>query len=237
MMGSPKDEIGRDTDEGPVHEVCVDVFWMGTFEVTNKQYRTWKQEHDSEYYSIHSMNDKNQPAISVSWEDATAFAAWLTKQNGGQYTFRLPTEAEWEYAARAGTSTTYFWGNDQDNACLYANAADKAAQNAFEWNYETVECNDSFAVTASVGSFQPNGFGLYDMLGNAWEWCQDWYSDKYYSESPKRNPKGPLLSGSFRVLRGGSWRNGSGYCRSADRFNLSPDYSRNYIGFRLVRTP
>ena len=235
-MGSPEGEKDRDSDEQR-HEVCLEKgFWMGQFEVTNRQYRTWKQEHDSQNYEGHSLNGGDKPVVYVSWDDATAFAKWLTEQHGGRYTFRLPTEAEWEYAARAGTKTAYFWGNDPNDACQYANVTDKTAGNAFGWNW-MITCNDSYAVTAHVGSFQPNAFGLYDMAGNVWEWCYDWYSETYYSESPERNPEGPSLPGSGRVGRGGSWSTVARYYRSANRDDRPPADRLGGIGFRLVRLP
>jgi sulfatase modifying factor 1 len=120
-MGTPDSEKGRDPNEGPVHKVCVDGFWMGQNEVTNAQYRRFKSGHDSKEYKGNSLNGDNQPAVYVSWFDARAFADWLSRQNSGKYTFRLPTEAEWEFACRAGTRKARFWGDDPDDACRYAN--------------------------------------------------------------------------------------------------------------------
>ena len=222
-------------DELPRHQVCVDGFWMGTYEVTNTQYRKWKQDHDSQEYKGHSLNGDTQPVVDVSWEEATEFAQWLTKQPGSRYTFRLPTEAEWEYAVRAGTTTARFWGDNPNDACDYANVADQAAKR--QWSDWTIhECNDGYAVTALVGQFRPNAFGLYDMIGNVWEWCQDWYDSDYYINSPKENPQGPA-SGSSRVGRGGGWGFAARDCRSAIRDRVSPGDRDGFLGFRLVRTP
>ena len=244
QMGSPKTEEGRDDDEGPVHEVCVDGFWMGKYEVTNAQYRQWKRNHDSGDFTLGdfrgpSLNGDNHPVVRVSWDDVKAFTDWLTKQSGGKYTFRLPTEAEWEYAAGAGTTTSRYWGDNPDDACRYANAHDQTSKQAFKaltFAGPHHECDDGYAVTAPVGSFRPNNFGLYDMLGNVLEWCQDWYKSWHYTTSPRDNPQGPA-SGSYRVHRGSWWVNIARYCRSANRNYWSPDGRHIGIGFRLVRTP
>ncbi|MGE4297055.1 MAG: SUMF1/EgtB/PvdO family nonheme iron enzyme [Desulfovibrionaceae bacterium] len=231
-MGSPASEKDRDNDEGPVHDVCVDGFWMGKYEVTNAQYRAFKSGHDSKMFNGHSLNGQDQPVVSVSWEDATAYAAWLSGKGNGR--FRLPTEAEWEYAARAGTESARYWGDDPGQACGYANVADRTAKR--QWSGWTMhDCDDGYAVTAPVDRFRPNAFGLYDMLGNVWEWCQDWYGDGYYASSPRSNPTG-AGGGSDRVLRGGSWANGPGYVRSANRSRGTPSDAYDGLGFRLLRT-
>jgi formylglycine-generating enzyme required for sulfatase activity len=239
IMGSPDDEEGHTDDEGPQHEVCLDAFWMGKFEVTNAQYRQFKSDHDSGEYEGHALNDDAQPAVLVSWEEATAFAEWLTAEHKGQYTFRLPSEAEWEYAARAGTETSRYWGDDVDlnKACQYANVWDETAAKAFNVDAEFA-CDDTYSVTAPVGQFLPNVFGVYDMLGNVWEWCADWYSGDIYQERKQQEPVwNPVYTddGRNRVLRGGSWFNVARYVRSAIRDYGGPAF-RNYdVGFRLVR--
>lgn len=219
-MGSPSGEDGRYDDEGPVHEVCVDGFWMGKCEVTNAQYRKYKPGHNSKDYEGNSLNGDTQPAVLVSWEDAKAFAQWLSEKSG--YEFRLPAEAEWEYACRAGTQTARFWGNDPDDACRYANAADQTAKR--KWSGLTIhDCDDGYAVTAPVGSFKPNGFGLYDMLGNTWEWCEDIYDSDAYSKHQRNNPI-YTCGGSRRVDRGGSWNYDPADVRCAVRLFYSPSY-------------
>lgn len=233
-MGSPSGEKGRGPYEGPVHEVCLDGFYMGKYAVTNRQYRLFKPEHNSGDYEENSLNGDDQPAVEVSWEDATEYARWLSRKAGK--TFRLPTEAEWEYAARAGTKTARFWGDDPDDACHYANVYDKTSERVHKFDWPSHNCDDGFAVTAPAGTFQPNNFGLYDMLGNVWEWTQDWYGEDYYSISPRNNPQGPS-SGSIRVIRGGSWFNDAWNVRSANRFRNSPDYRFINLGFRLVLSP
>ncbi len=226
-MGCLKGDTECGSDEKPPHTVTLDGFWMGKYEVTNTQYRRWQRNHDSQSYEGHSLNGDSQPAVYVSWEDATAFADWLGK-------FRLPTEAEWEYAARAGTTTSRFWNNNPADACRYANVHDLTSKrvNKFDWTQH--ECDDGYAVTAAIGSFSPNKFGLYDMLGNVWEWCADIYDSDAYKKHSSRNP---LVSsgGSNRVLRGGSWRHVPGYVRSADRFALTPSFRSDNVGLRLVR--
>jgi len=230
QIGSPSGEDGRDEDEGPVHEVCIDGFYLGKYEVTNAEYRKFKSSHNSKDYKGKSLNGDSQPAVYVSWDDAREYARWLTGKTGKN--FRLPTEAEWEYGARGGTSTSRFWGDSPNSACKYSNVADKTAKR--NWSDWTVHyCDDGYAVAAPVGSFNANDFGLYDMLGNVWEWCNDWYGENYYGTSPRDNPVGPS-SGKNRVFRGGGWFNGPRGVRSAIRIRNSPDYRYFNLGFRLV---
>ena len=230
-------EIGRDKFEKycacelPRHRVCVDGFWMGKYEVTNAQYRRFISGHSSESFKGHSLNGDEQPVVEVSCDDAIVYAEWLSSKSGSRR-FRLPSEAEWEYACRAGTTTVCFWGDDVSPACRYANVGDKTAQK--EWSTWTVhDCDDGVMVTAPVGSFQPNGFGLYDMLGNVWEWCSDWFGEDYYKESPERNPRG-LSSGTYRIARGSCWDSPPRYVRSASRNKRRPDNRGYALGFRLV---
>ncbi len=233
-MGSPSGEKDRDSDEGLVHEVCVDGFWMGKTEVTNGQFRKFKGGHDSGDYQGNSLNGDDQPVVEVSWEEAKAFAQWLTRQGGGGGSFRLPTEAEWENACRAGTRTARFWGDDPDEACRYANVADRTAKR--RWSDWTIhDCDDGYAVTAPVGSFRPNAFGIYDLLGNVWEWCEDWYDKDAYSKHARNNPIVDA-SGSNRVGRGGSWDLGPRFVRCANRYLISPGDGNFNLGFRLLRT-
>lgn len=234
QMGSPASEKDRDEDEGPVHEVCVDGFWMGRYEVTNAQYRQFDPGHSSKEFEGESLDGDTQPAVFVSWHAATEYALLLSFE--GQGTYRLPTEAEWEYAARAGTTTSRFWGDSPSQACGYANVADRAAKDY--WNPSDIhDCDDGYAVSAPVGSFLPNAFGLYDMLGNVWEWSQDWHAEDAYSRHPRNNPV-YLAGGTDRVRRGGSWYNGPKSVRCAYRDWFSPcGYQDDNIGFRLVREP
>jgi formylglycine-generating enzyme required for sulfatase activity len=237
LMGSPQSEKNRAEDEGPVHEVCVDGFWMSKTEVTNHQFRNFQKDHDSRSYAGHSLNGDSQPAVFVTWWDANNFAQWLTGQNGGQYTFRLPTEAEWEYACRAGTETARYWGDDLSKACMYENVADFTAQKQLGMA-SSFECDDGYAVTAPVGSFQPNPFGLHDMLGNVWEWCADVYGVDSYVRHDRNNPQFTDESmGQSRVIRGGFWHGGPDSIRCAIRGSGLPEGMSDDLGFRIIREP
>src|SRR5262249_17434552 len=135
------------------------------------------------------------PVVNVSWNDAVAFCAWLSHKEGRSY--RLPTEAEWEYSCRAGTDTRYYSGTDPETVALVGNVADASAKRKFP-NWTTIKNDDGYVFTSPVGRFQANAFGLHDMHGNVWERCQDWYDAAYYKKSPKQDPPGPS-TGSFRV--------------------------------------
>jgi sulfatase modifying factor 1 len=227
-MGDP----AGDSNDRPLHEVCVSAFYIGKYDVTNQQFRQFRPEHDSGKFEGISVDDDEQPVVNVSWEDAVAFAKWLSQRSGK--TYRLPTEAEWEYAARAGTTTTYFWGNNPDDACKYANVADLSAKK--RWKKWTVfNCDDKFLISASVGSFLPNGYGLYDMLGNVWQWVEDVYNKGAYTKLPKYNPAFED-SGVYRVIRGGGWSNGPLGVRVSHRVPLTKDFGHHALGFRLVMT-
>ena len=169
---------------------------------------------------------------NVSWYDAVQYAQWLSEKTGRLY--RLPSEAEWEYAARGGVAARNYWGDNPVDACRFANGADLTAKS--QWpNWTVTTCNDGYRVAAPVGKFQPNGFGLYDMMGNAWEWTNDWYDSEYYFHSPKKNPPGPT-EGSLRIPRGGGWGNASECVRVSDRNGFAPDFHILFLGFRLVST-
>jgi len=227
------DSVGDgDLNERPVHEVCVSDFSIGKFEVTNAQFKKFRPQHNSGKSQNVSLDEDSQPVVNVSWEEAVAFSKWLSQQSGQKY--RLPTEAEWEFAARAGSNQSHYWGNSSDEACKYANVADMTAKK--QWaKWTTFTCDDGYAVSAPVGKFMPNGYGLYDMLGNAWEWCEDIYNSEAYAKLPKDNP---IFGGSgeYRVMRGGGWSNGPLGIRNSHRVGLSPDFGHHALGFRLVKT-
>jgi sulfatase modifying factor 1 len=219
--------------ELPRHEVCIDGFWMAKHEVTNRQYKLFKQGHTSKDYKGVGLNSDNQPVTYVSWNDAKAFVKWLNNKTG--HRFSLPTEAQWEYAARAGTYTIRFWGDDPDDACQYANVHDQTSKNKFsDFIWANHNCNDGYAGSAPVGSFAPNDFGLHDMLGNAWEWCEDVYDSKVYSKHSKNSPL-VTSGGSARVFRGGSWGSVPWSVRPAHRGGHKPAFMIPYLGFRLIR--
>ena len=186
-------------------------FYIGKYEVTNAQFRHFQSSHKSGTYMSRSLNDDTQPAADVSWDDAAAFCEWLSEHAG--VAVRLPTEAEWEYACRAGAQTAYYWGAKPD--ARYCNTS----------------ARDSHAVAAAVGRLRPNAFGLFDMLGNVSEWCSDGFSR--YSQGPQTDPQGSSSSGS-RMIRGGSWRGSPMLARAAARRWRSPDRVDCDRGFRCV---
>jgi len=222
------------SDESPAHEVCVDSFWLSRFEATNAQVRLLNPGHDSNKKGQYTLNNDDQPAVYISWDDATLYAHWLSENSPSKRKFRLPTEAEWEFAARAGTTTPRFWGKDSDSACKYANVLDRVAKKVHRFAWRQHDCDDGYAVTAPVGSYFPNALGLYDMLGNAWEWVEDAYSPQAYRQHVKKNPL--HKNGETRVRRGGSWADSPGSVRSSNRGKRSSDRENNQVGFRLLMT-
>lgn len=172
------------------------------------------------------------PVVNVTWNDAQAMARWLSKTE--HRTYRLPTEAEWEYAARAGTRTRYQHGDDPQGLTQVANVFDIAARPLWPaFASHALEGNDGYAFTAPVASFTPNAFGLYDMHGNAWEWTSDLHDENYYAHSPVDDPQGPS-EGSVYVRRGGSWHSWPLYVRSSYRNWNSPETRYTLVGMRLV---
>jgi formylglycine-generating enzyme required for sulfatase activity len=178
--------------------------------------------------------DDNHPVLNVTWNDAVALSQWLSQQEG--ITYRLPTEAEWEYACRAGTTTRHHSGSDAPQSLLrIANVFDvDAAANWPAMQPYALPERDGHAFTAPVGSFAANAFGLHDMLGNAWEWTADWHDENYYARSPAGDPSGPA-DGEVRVRRGGSWHTWALYARCSYRNWNSPQTRYTLVGMRLVR--
>ncbi|SDX16342.1 formylglycine-generating enzyme family protein [Nitrosomonas communis] len=175
----------------------------------------------------------NHPVLNVTWNDAIALTKWLSEKEGVKY--RLPTEAEWEYACRAGTRTRYASGNDPESLIKIANIFDADAKGYWSrWAQFALSGHDNFAFTSPVGSFAPNSWELYDMHGNAWEWVSDWYANDYYAKSPIDDPQGPT-GGIVRVRRGGSWHTWSLYARSSYRNWISPNSRYSLVGMRLLR--
>ena len=224
-MGSPVTERDRGRDE-TAHQVCVKGFWMGKTEISNAQFRRFRSAHNSGSFEGRSLNGNAQPAVNLSWSDAKAFAEWLSWEAGSGQRFRLPTEAEWEYAARASATGRYAWGNDIDPR--YTNFSDRNDPTGSSIG----NMDDGHAVTAPVGSYQPNALGLYDMAGNVWEWtCSD-YNPNYGGDEQRCSTARP--NEGQRVVRGGSWNDGAGDLRAAKRLARKPDYRDAMTGFRVV---
>ena len=232
-MGSPEAEKDRSANEAP-HEVCLRGFWMGKYEVTNAQYQRFDATHDSGVHETHTLNAPSQPVVRVSWREAVGYADWLTDKTGLR--FRLPTEAEWEYAARAGETTSRYWGDDSRRACEYANIYDETARKVKPFNWANYPCEDRQVVSAPVGRYAANAFGLSDLLGNVAEWTCSEY-DAAYAGGETRCADRDAAVGGRRVLRGGSWSDYPGLVRFAYRFPASPEYRKFDLGFRLVLEP
>ncbi len=215
MMGSPADETGRLDDELQ-HQVTLKSYKISKYEVTFDQYDAFCNATDREKPDDKGWGRGKRPVINVTWEDAVAFAKWMD--------CRLPTEAEWEYACRATTTTAFNSGD-----CL------GAKQGNFNGGQEYGKCPKSVvsSKTMEVGSYAPNNRGIYDMHGNVWEWCSDWYGP--YEKFSQKNPKGPEF-GEYKVYRGGSWSTVAQICRSACRGNMSPKNAGDDVGFRIVTT-
>jgi formylglycine-generating enzyme required for sulfatase activity len=220
-MGSPTTEAGREFDEQPQTQVTLTRgFFIQKFEMTQIEYEALMGANPSEFVALYA------PVENVNWSEAVAFCQELTSQDRAAgrlpvgYAYRLPTEAEWEYACRAGTTTRFSYGNDPGLSHL----------GDYAWFSE-----NSSGRTHPVGQKRANPWGLYDMHGNVWEWCLDWYAISLPGGSVS-DPKGPS-SGLFRILRGGCWTLLSQYSRSAERYSVSPGEKENCFGFRVVLAP
>jgi formylglycine-generating enzyme required for sulfatase activity len=218
IMGSPKDEQGRAADEGPQHQVTITKpFAVSKFELTFEHWDVCAKHGDCDpKISDSGWGRGQQPAISVTWEDAHRYVAWLSRMTGKRY--RLLSEAEWEYAGRAGTSTRYSFGNDVSALGEYAWFAENSNKQAH-----------------SVGEKKPNNFSLHDMQGNAWEWVEDCYHPDY-SGAPADGSAWTEAECSHRVARGGSWSDNARSLRIATRNSSTPDLRLSTLGFRVART-
>ena len=259
-------------DEHPQHRVRITKpFYLGTYHVTRGQFRqfvkdtgyktdaekrenpgawgwnpekkTFDSDKDCSWRNAGFQQTDKHPVVNVSWNDAMAFCKWLSAKEGK--TYRLPTEAEWEYACRAGTTTRYYNGDDPETLAKVGNVADATAKAEFPAWAWTIKASDGYLFTSPMGSFRPNAFGLYDMHGNAWQWCSDWYAGAYYfAKSPADDPTGrdPAQDdgwcriGGAVVIRGGAWISGPHDARSAKRGRESPDYKGDDTGLRVART-
>jgi formylglycine-generating enzyme required for sulfatase activity len=230
-MGSPTDEKHRHTDETQ-HEVTISkAFYLCVYEVTQGQYEKIMGANPSHFSAngggkqqVEGRDTSDYPVERVTWQNAALFCKKLSSQE--EKTYRLPTEAEWEYACRAGTTTVFNSGNDFHSRLANINGLMYAA-------YGKEIPGPFYRRTVSGGEYKRNDFGLADMHGNVQEWCADWYAEDYYKNSPKNDPPGPK-DGKERVLRGGAWPSSAKACRSAARNHLPPDEKSYTTGFRVV---
>lgn len=242
LMGAEAADPAADPSEFPQREIQVETFALAKVPVTRGAYAVfiresgyapapgcwtlteegWRMDTAANWRTPGFAQEDSHPAVCVSAEDAEAYAAWLGRETGTRY--RLPSEAEWEYAARGGAEGLNSWGDDPARACLYANVNDLTAKNKTAKVAE--RCSDGYLYTSPAGAFRPNGFGLYDMQGNVWEWTSDcWRENLADAEADCR----------LRTRRGGSWTDIPGPVRLAARQGDPPDFRNSYTGFRLVR--
>jgi formylglycine-generating enzyme required for sulfatase activity len=249
-MGSPSGEDDRQDNEGPQKKVGIRAFSMGKYPVTRGQFAEFVQQTGyqpaQQCYSElsggkwgptkkaywmspgFSQTDKD-PAVCVSWTDAVAYVQWLAKATGKPY--RLPSEAEWEYAARAGTTDSRYWGDDADEACKYANASDLTAKKKYS-NWNVVDCDDGYVYTSPVGKFQPNRFGLYDILGNVKQMVAGCLTPTLSTVPADGSVGGENCD--EHPLRGSSWESIPSVMRSADRQSVLSDEAGFHFGFRVA---
>ena len=221
VMGSPEDEEGRDEDEGPQHTVRIErTFALGKYEVTFAEWDACVADGGCGGYrpKDRGWGRGDRPVIQVSWNDAKAYLGWLSRKTGMKY--RLPSESEWEYAARAGTTTLYYWGDEigRGNA-----------------NCDRGGCGDYYSRTAPAGRFAANAFGVHDMLGNVWEWAED-CSNETYEGAPTDGSARRSGECDLRVFRGGSWMFTPRFVRAAYRTWGAAEGRAPHVGFRVART-
>ena len=246
-MGSSPSEVGRHENESR-HPVCVEEFSISRHEVTRGQYASfvsetgrrtpdtchtyrdggWRSRAGRSWRNPGYAQSDDHPVTCVSRDDALAFAKWLSKRRGTSY--RLPTEAEWEYAARAGSGAARYWGEDAERACTWGNVGDRSLLRHYrDWSWQAHSCDDGHVHTAPVGSFRVNLYGLHDMAGNVWEWtCSS--SDPAYRGAERLCASGDRSG----VVRGGSWSNSPRWVRAAARFDNQADARFDIVGFRLA---
>lgn len=242
LMGASEDDKEAYAGEKPAHPVIFGhAFAIGKYEVTFEEYDKFAYATDRRLPSDNGFGGGNRPVINVSWEEAREYANWLSERTGKKY--RLPTEAEWEYAARAGTLTRRYWGDDPDlrEACTYANVSDRGSEKELKVRFnvegDSFACEDGYTTTAPAGSFRPNAFKLHDMLGNVWELVQDcWHGN--YDNAPRDGSAWLEEHGGhcrLRVTRGGCWGNVPGSVRASARGYSLADSRGDGVGFRLTQ--
>ena len=230
MMGTMTDHWKR-PDERPKHMVTISrPYYISRHEVTNQQYRLFRPDHRSGSQGRYSLDGQRQPAVNVTWLDAVAYCQWLSVRL--ERKVRLPTEAEWEFAARGKAGGENHWAEAGGDVATYANVADGSARKALRLR-RTHRGDDGHVVTAKVGSYKPNWSGLFDTIGNAAEWTGDWYAERFYRRTDGKDPGGPG-EGKKRVLRGGSWRSGPADSRVASRAAAAASFKSAWLGFRVV---
>ena len=234
VMGSPPSETGREDDEGPPHIVTIaKPFAVGKYEVTFDEWNACVRDKGCAPAKDEGWGQGRRPVIHVNYEQAAGYAEWLSDKTGKKY--RLLSEAEWEYAARAGSDKARFWGSSPDRACQFANVYDVTGKAKHGFSWENFTCDDGHAVTAPVGSYKPNAFGLHDMLGNVWEWVEDCWNGGYQG-APTNGSAWSSGDCSRRVIRGGSWDSVPARVRSANRNWFEPARRGNFLGYRIART-
>nr|WP_293161328.1 formylglycine-generating enzyme family protein [Okeania sp. SIO2C9] len=216
-MGSPDNEEGREKNEGPQHEVTLQPFYMSKYPITQQQYQVMMGNNPSNF------RGKNRPVETVSWYDAIEFCKKLSRKTGKIY--RLPSESQWEYACRAGTTKPFYFGETITSELVNYNG---------NYPYAYAPKDKCRQETTDVGTFPPNAFGLYDMHGNVLEWCQDIWHGNYNGAPTDGSSWETEGDSNRRMLRGGSWNNNSRYCRSPRRNDCDADGFINYRGFRIV---
>ena len=256
QMGWPDSDKDAAVSEKPQHAVTITKdFYLGKYLVTKKQFARFvaaqgalyttegegddggvgfdgtdfKQDKKYSWRDPGFAQTEDHPVVNVTWNDAAKFCEWAGTATKRGVT--LPTEAQWEYACRGGTTTRYFTGDALESLAGSANIADQSAKKQFS-NWPVADFDDGYVFTSPVGKFRPNQFGLYDMTGNVWEWCSDYYDPKYYNNSPKEDAEN-LTKSDARVLRGGSFSNATWACRAAFRFWSAPAYRYFNVGFRV----
>ena len=248
LLGSPASEPNRRDDEGPQRLVTLaEPFAISRTEVRRDEYEafvratghpvgigcltdrvthgTWTMDSVSTLRDPGFEQGDDHPVVCVSWEDAQAYVAWLNRQAPGAG-YRLPSEAEWEYAARAGSTTAFPWGDDANAGCVHMNGVDRTVLQSYpDWN--AIACSDGALHSAAVGSYRPNAFGLHDMIGNVSEWVEDCTTASYDAA--------PATPCDRRIVRGGAWGSTAANLRTADRFRQPPGHRDDSIGIRIVR--